>query len=159
MPIPWDKVILHGPQVLDVAKNLYGKWQARPRQAEVEVEVEAASNDEVQTQLNNLVLRLQALEEAGEKQAALATKLAEQDQALSIGLTTLKSYTENLQNEIEDIKNAQAKISSDFNALTAQLQKTKTTASGFGGKITLSIVIAIASLALSAIALVRVLPG
>jgi predicted nucleic acid-binding Zn-ribbon protein len=157
MPIPWDKVILHGPQVLDVAKNLYGKWQARPKQAEVEIE--AASNDEVQTQLNNLVLRLQALEEAGEKQAALATKLAEQDQALSIGLTTLKSYTENLQNEIENIKKAQAKISSDFNALTAQLQKTKTTASGFGGKIALSIVIAMASLALSAIALVRVLPG
>jgi hypothetical protein len=86
MPIPWDKVILHGPQVLDVARNLYGKWQARPKPADVETQ--DAPRDPLYAQLSTLNLRLKALEDAAEKQAALATQLAEQAQALSTGVTT-----------------------------------------------------------------------
>lgn len=157
MPIPWDKVILHGPQVLDVARNLYGKWQTRPKQADVETQ--DAPHDELHAQLNKLVLRLKALEDAGEKQAALATQLAEQDQALSTGVTTLKAHAETLQKEIEAIRTTQAKINSDFKELNTQLQQAKVAASSFGRKITLSLLIAFGALALSILALFRLLPG
>lgn len=118
MPIPWDKVILHGPQVLDVAKNLYGKWQTRSTKSELDAEKE----DVRQTQPDMLSLRVQALEEAGEKQAALAKDLAEQTQALSIGVTTLKEHAEDLQSKLEDARNAHAAIVRRLDELGAQLQ-------------------------------------
>jgi TolA-binding protein len=156
MPIPWDKVILHGPQALDVARNLYGKWQARPKPADVETQ--DAPRDPLYAQLNTLNLRLKALEDAGEKQAALATQLAEQDQALSTGVTTLKAHAEHLQKEIEDIRTTQEKIASDFKELSAQFQQVKGAATAFSKKITLSIVIALGALALSIFALFGLVP-
>lgn len=151
MPIPWDKVILHGPQVLDLAKNLYGKWQARPKQSEAE----PAPNDGLQTQLDKLFLRLKTLEEAAEKQAALAAELAEQNQALSIGLTTLKTSTENLQKEIEDAKAAQNALHSRVDELRAQLQQSASNVSAHKKKIMTAILISIGAFILSMISLMK----
>lgn len=156
MPIPWDKVILHGPQVLDVAKTLYGKWQSRPKQTEPEP-ASHSENSETETQLNSLRLQLKLLEDAGEKQAALATELAEQTQALSIGVTALKEWTESLEKEIETLETAHADVSRRLHELQASLRQANAANSSLNRRIAIALLISSAALILSAVVLAKLL--
>lgn len=69
--IPWDQVLRHGPKVLETATALFERWQTR-RPEPVD------PNAEVRQQLETVVGRLQALEEAEASQAALVRSMAEQ---------------------------------------------------------------------------------
>lgn len=151
MPIPWDKVLLHGPQVLDAAKTLYGKWQSRPKQTDGG----PAQRDELEPGADKLLLRVKALEEAAEKQAALATELAEQNQAQSEGLTALKACSEEMQKQIEEAQNTHMLLSRRLEGLEAQLRETRNATSALGGKLTILLIVSAAALLASTIALLR----
>jgi predicted transcriptional regulator len=151
MPIPWDKVIQHGPQVLDAAKSLYSKWQLRPKQEEINPGLAP------QTQLDRLLARVQALEEAEEKRAALMTQMAEQNQALSTGISALKIELETLENAIEENRRAQTLINHHSDEITKQLQQSIAASATLEKKNSLLMAISLVALALSSAALIMIL--
>lgn len=160
MPIPWEKVILHGPQVLDAAKNLYGKWQTRSKHAEVDDAKDGRPREDngLQSQVDKLHLRLQALEEAGEKQAALATDLAEQNQAVSVGIRTLKTHTEDLQKKVEDAVISQSGVDSRLHELSMRLQQADSDTAAMKKKMATLVVVSIFALLVSVAALFIAFP-
>lgn len=83
MPIPWDKVIIHGPKVIDVATSLLDKWKSRPKPELMD------PNADVKIQLVAVTQRLQALEDAETAQAEVVKNIAEQMQGLLTGLSEL----------------------------------------------------------------------
>jgi hypothetical protein len=87
MPIPWDKVIIHGPKVIDVATSFLDKWKSRPKPELMD------PNADVKTQLLAVTQRLQALEDAETAQAEVVKNIAEQMQGLLTGLSELSRKT------------------------------------------------------------------
>jgi DNA repair ATPase RecN len=149
MPIPWNKIILHGPQVLDAAKNLYGNWQTRSRQSDQN----AGKNEEHPSRLDTAFFRLQTLEDAGEKQAALATDLAEQNQALSIGLSTLNADAEEMKKKVEEIRHVQSLVDERLNELSDRMRQENDLVAEINRKITRLILVSASALAVSILAL------
>lgn len=149
MPIPWDKIILHGPQVLDAAKNLYGNWQTRSKQTPQD----PARTEEQHSQPDKLSFRLQALEEAGEKQAELVKDLAEQNQAVVAGLRSLDAQVEDARKKFEDARNEQNNLDSRLTEFEEQLRHVHAAVSGINRKITTLILVSGSALIISIIAL------
>jgi DNA-directed RNA polymerase specialized sigma24 family protein len=79
--LPWKDIILALPGVASTANDLLKKWKSKPEQDPLD------ENESPAQQIAVIAERLQALESAQAAQAALNKELADQLQALSVGLT------------------------------------------------------------------------
>lgn len=150
MPIPWEKVILHGPQILDAARGLYGKWQIRSK-------VETINpNAEVHVQLRELALRLKAIEEGEEAQSGIIEKLAEQSQALSTGVGELKHQMMDYEDNSEELNRVEASISEQLKHYAVRLEKQERVGEANSKKLSLAMYTGFAALALAGAALIIV---
>ncbi|MDQ9171501.1 hypothetical protein Q8A64_13895 [Oxalobacteraceae bacterium R-40] len=151
MPIPWDKVILHGPQVLDAARGLYGKWQTRSKADAID------PNAEIHVQVRELALRLKAVEEGEETQSGIIEKLAEQSQALSTGIAEVKTHVMEFESRSEVWDKMENGVSDQMRHYSAQLEKLEQASAAHSRKLALALYTAFASFAIAITALVIVL--
>jgi tetrahydromethanopterin S-methyltransferase subunit B len=151
MPIPWEKVILHGPQVLEAARGLYGKWQSRSKADAID------PNAETHVQLHELARRQKAIEEGEEIQSGIIAKLAEQSQALSTGIAELKQQLQDLDAQTDDWKNVEASVAERLNAYSTRLEKLERAGEAHARKLSLALYTGFVSLAIASIALILLL--
>lgn len=147
MPIPWEKVILHGPQILDAARGLYGKWQTRSKAEAID------PNSDAQSQLHELARRQKVIEEGEETQSGIIEKLAEQSQALSIGLAELNQQITDLDTRFK----SWGAHAERLNSYSTRLEKLERASEAHARKLSLALYAAFASLAIASVALVVLL--
>jgi hypothetical protein len=148
MPIPWDKVILHGPQVLEAARGLYGKWQTRSKADAID------PNTEIHVQVRELARRLKALEEGEETQSGIIEKLAEQSQALSTGIAEVKTHVMDFESRSEAWDKLENSVSEQMKHYSAQLEKVEHASDAHSRRLALALYTAFASLAIAVVALI-----
>lgn len=151
MPIPWEKVILHGPQILDAARGLYGKWQTRSKEQTVD------PNAEAHVQLRELALRLKAIEEGEEAQSGIIEQLAEQSQALSTGVGELKQQVTDYDLKFQELSRLETSITEQLKHYSARLEKQERASEANSRKLSLALYTGFAAFALAGAAFIIVI--
>lgn len=130
MPIPWEKVVPHRPQMLQTAKGWYEKWirgerasanDGMDRRGSLDDDAARFENDgdkveayaepvkiedvvEVKETTRDVASRLEALEFAGMAQAETLKSLTDQSQAFTRGLSDLQRELHTVDQRLQETR-------------------------------------------------------
>lgn len=176
MPIPWEKVMPHRPQMLQTARGWYEKWirgerasandaagtvDAAARQFEdtpgtVDAYAEPVSIEdvvEVKETTKDVASRLEALEFAGMAQAETIKNLTDQGQSLARHLSDLQGELHAVDQRLQDARaNAEGHRAS-MESLEQHIQRMSADLSGLRSRANMALSVAVIGVVASAVAI------